>query len=284
MQDKIVLSSSPSDAVAVGPALLGFQPSESVVVVGLCGRRVAFCGRVDLADAQACTRDVLVAMRNSGADAVELVGYSQRPEWAALVLDGLARGPFDGAVIRQHVTDGATAWRCDRGELLDSEPFTPSLPQPERTRADTVAAVTAPRHPADANTVEARTAGASNSQRQGLLTAAMDSDELRPDNAADAAALLDGRDGLAAAVASIVRDPHRAYRNLLVMRQHCADAHLPGVLALLTLACWAAGHGPAVVEALTQLDALTPGSRTVALLSELTCSNPADWLRDNATA
>ena len=164
--------------MAVGPALLGFQPSESVVVVGLCGRRVAFCGRVDLADAQACTRDVLVAMRNSGADAVELVGYSQRAEWAALVLDGLARGPFDGAVIRQHVTDGATAWRCDRGELLDSEPFTPSLPQPECTRADTVAAVTAPRHPADANTVEARTAGASNSQRQGLLTAAMDSDEL----------------------------------------------------------------------------------------------------------
>ena len=165
MQDKIVLSSSPSDAVAVGPALLGFQPSESVVVVGLCGRRVAFCGRVDLADAQACTRDVLVAMRNSGADAVELVGYSQRPEWAALVLDGLARGPFDGAVIRQHVTDGATAWRCDRGELLDSEPFTPSLPQPECTRADTVAAVTAPRHPADAHTVAARTAGARRASR-----------------------------------------------------------------------------------------------------------------------
>ena len=239
MQDKIVLSSSPSDAVAVGPALLGFQPSESVVVVGLCGRRVAFCGRVDLADAQACTRDVLVAMRNSGADAVELVGYSQRPEWAALVLDGLARGPFDGAVIRQHITDGATAWRCDQGALLDSEPFTPSLPQPERTRADTVAAVTVARQPADAHTVESRTAAVSNSQRQRLLTDAIDSDELHPDDAAAAAALLDGRDGLAAAVASIVGDPDKAYRNLLVLRQLCAAAHLPGGRAILTVAAWA---------------------------------------------
>lgn len=277
----LVLTSSPSDAVSLPPALLEFQPVESVVMIGFLGRTVQFCGRIDLGDALSNTGDVLAAMSHCNADGLELIGYSADPHAAAAVLSELATGPFDGSVLRQHVTDGATAWRCDGGQLLDAEPFTPNpqLPQPERTRSDVVAEINEPRHGADSATISAWLDSVGFDQQQATLLACIISDPaLHPDSAARAAAVIDTPQGLRTVTDAIADDPDKARSHLLTMRRHCADEHLPGVLALLAVACWASSHGAEAADAVEQLAAAAPGAPMLHLISGLLCSSPAEWL------
>src|SRR5262245_18285028 len=44
---------APADVLATIPFLVGFHPTDSVVVLGMCGRRLTFTARADLPDADA---------------------------------------------------------------------------------------------------------------------------------------------------------------------------------------------------------------------------------------
>jgi hypothetical protein len=64
----------PADLLAVIPYLLGFHPTDSLVVIGLQEGRIAFCFRADLADPPATDR--IVAMLSAQSlTGVILVGY-----------------------------------------------------------------------------------------------------------------------------------------------------------------------------------------------------------------
>jgi hypothetical protein len=73
---------SPADLIALTPYLLGFHPADSVVVVGLRGRRVAFAARRDLPDPAGSgppvprlAPEIVGLVARQSVDAVALLGY-----------------------------------------------------------------------------------------------------------------------------------------------------------------------------------------------------------------
>src|SRR5438132_11915615 len=86
--------SGPAQLIEAVPYLLGFAPTESVVIIGLAANRVSVVGRVDLVDgedaANAVVRQIL-----GHSDAAAMVVYTERavPEWisqpSAAVRDAL---------------------------------------------------------------------------------------------------------------------------------------------------------------------------------------------------
>ncbi len=112
----------PADIVAIIPYLLGFDPVESVVVVGLEGTRKRFgpCFRLDLvdpdnADAQVAYIATLVA--HLGCAEVILVAFSDLPERADPVVRGVCeRMRLDGVAVHEALrADGSRWWSytCD---------------------------------------------------------------------------------------------------------------------------------------------------------------------------
>lgn len=89
----VVKVSGPSDLIAAVPHLLGFVPSESVVILGLAGRkgRITFTMRLDLVDDE---HDELVAAHLAGRLANERVD-------AAAVFVFTAEPPRDGWLPRR---------------------------------------------------------------------------------------------------------------------------------------------------------------------------------------
>ncbi len=112
----------PADIVAIIPYLLGFDPVESLVVVGLEGTRKRFgpCFRLDLAvaedvDAQVAYIATLVA--HLGFGEVILVAFSDLPEHADPVVRGVCeRMRRDGVGVHEALrADGSRWWSytCD---------------------------------------------------------------------------------------------------------------------------------------------------------------------------
>lgn len=269
-----LLSASSAAVISAASEMLEFQPVESLVVVGLTGRTVAFCARIDLSYAEEAAGDVLAALNNCDGDGVQLLAYSQRPEWAASILHTMATGALDGAVIAQHVTDDTTAWRCDGGELLNAETITTPTDKP--TRDDVVAEVSAPRQPIPPAIAAGRIARFNQMECAAVLAAALEG-VYSPEQAAEASAILSRPEHLNDTLDSIVLDPHSAYRALCDMRRWCADEHLPETLAALTVAAWASGHGAQTTDVLEELVTLVGASPITGMLRNLVCTNPSQW-------
>lgn len=70
---------SPADLIAATPFLLGFHPTDSVVVVGFTGRQLAFAARCDLPGPgdppAAMAREILDVVARQHADSVAVIGY-----------------------------------------------------------------------------------------------------------------------------------------------------------------------------------------------------------------
>ncbi|NMO54452.1 DUF4192 domain-containing protein [Actinoplanes sp. TBRC 11911] len=76
--DCTIIVRSPAELLAVTPYLLGFHPSDSLVVVGLSpGHQVVFCGRFDLDPpvSPADAADMAAVVGRQPADALAVVGY-----------------------------------------------------------------------------------------------------------------------------------------------------------------------------------------------------------------
>jgi hypothetical protein len=87
---------SPADLIAVTPYLLGFHPTDSVVVIALRGRAVAFAARGDLpghrAPVRGVAREIVTTVARQAADAVAVLGYGP-----AATADPLLRAVRDTA-------------------------------------------------------------------------------------------------------------------------------------------------------------------------------------------
>lgn len=77
--------SSPSDLIAAVPYLIGFTPAESVVLVGLSGKRVVVTIRIDISDGES---GLITAMGLAVAkvEQVLLIAYTEQtlPQWLAM--------------------------------------------------------------------------------------------------------------------------------------------------------------------------------------------------------
>ena len=92
---------TPEDVLAAVPVLLGFEPSDSVVMLTFGGRET-FHARVDLpppTEVDECIRLLLEPALAHGVTQVLFVVYTERPRYGARVLDRLTEA-FDGEGIR----------------------------------------------------------------------------------------------------------------------------------------------------------------------------------------
>lgn len=127
---------STGDLIAAVPYLLGFHPTDSIVVVAMRGRRVVFTARADLpgassppggAPSSAATdvAEYLVSVvERQGVQAVTIVGYGV-PEMVTPVIDAL-RSAFAGAgrevLDALRVTDGRYwSYLCGNPECCPPE-------------------------------------------------------------------------------------------------------------------------------------------------------------------
>lgn len=138
----------PSDVVTIIPYLLGFDPTDSVVVVALEGPRERFgpCFRLDLAvpgDAaqQACAIDGLVA--RLGCETVLVVAFCDDAGRAAPVVRGArARLAERGVAVKEALRADGTRWwsyACDNA-LCCSPDGTPYDAKASRVAAEAVVA------------------------------------------------------------------------------------------------------------------------------------------------
>ncbi len=77
--------SSPSDLITAVPYLLGFTPAESVVLVGLSGKRIAVTIRIDISDGEAgLTQAMGIAFEK--VEQVLLIAYTESPlpQWLTM--------------------------------------------------------------------------------------------------------------------------------------------------------------------------------------------------------
>lgn len=108
MTTETIRVSDDRDVLAVIPALLGFQPSRSLIVVLLTGGRVAVTGRLDLAQARepGSQRALEAMLRRTHADSAILVAYD----------DELSTGTAD---LLQHWVDELPTTAATVGIDLD---------------------------------------------------------------------------------------------------------------------------------------------------------------------
>jgi hypothetical protein len=125
----VVRASGMSEFLSIVPYLLGFTPSESIVILGLSDRRVVLTARVDIDPSDMAQAGLLVAKRS---DAMIVVVYTEQPVPAWLGLP-----PCDDALL---VTGGR--WRS----LLRDDPPDGGKPIPDVSPAQAalVAAGVAP--------------------------------------------------------------------------------------------------------------------------------------------
>ncbi|MBA2774701.1 MAG: DUF4192 domain-containing protein [Nocardioidaceae bacterium] len=186
---------SPSDIVAIIPYLLGFDPVESVVVIGLEGPRRRFgpCFRLDLVDepcdvtAQVDYIETLV--RHLTLQTVLLVAFSSRPEQADPVMDGVC------AILRDRQVEVHEALRADGQRWWSYACDRPGCCTPEGTRYDASTSRVA---------AEAVLAGMPRLPSRDALRKQFDPDTDRQPAVQDALGALVGRPPRAAQIADLI--------------------------------------------------------------------------------
>ncbi len=103
----------PADVLSVVPYLLGFHPSESLVMVLLRKRQIELTARIDLA--AAAETDQLIAQltfiaRQHQAEGLIFIGYSEEPDQANAVLDVVVDGLAEFGVVDALYADGERWW------------------------------------------------------------------------------------------------------------------------------------------------------------------------------
>jgi hypothetical protein len=120
---------SPADLIAATPYLLGFHPTDSLVVVAFQGRKVAFAARLDLPGPEAppsgaIAREILDLVSRKDADAVAMIGYGPagdvEPLFHAVRDDAGRRDLYVKDLLR---VDGGRWWSyiCEDPECCPSE-------------------------------------------------------------------------------------------------------------------------------------------------------------------
>ena len=284
---------SPEDVLAAVPVLLGFEPTDSVVMLTFGGRET-FHARVDLPPPTEVDDSIALLLEPAqvhGVTQVLFVVYSERPRYGARVLDRLAGAFQDEGILVAHAlrADGR-CWYAGTGAgtpydvgshpfrvqaVLDGHVITGSRDD-LAARLRTVAGVVAVAHelsrvpPYDGTEVVAATWLALGSGRFGE---------------ADLAGVLQGirdpgvRD---AAWGSISREEAAAHVALWTDAVQRSPEHLVGgPAAVLGLAAWLAGNGALAWCAVDRCVEVDPDNTLAELVGELLSRAvpPSSWER-----
>lgn len=265
--------------------MLGFHPSDSCVVMGLSGRTVSFCARLDLDWFVHHFDQVADQIINASAHVPEcrfvVIGYGD-PDAASLAVAELVAVVGEQRVLEAMVTDGRTTWLFTSDlEPQEIECSTSALEaqavyEGVRICADREEAV-APveRHeplPADeVASAEALVTSLSPADAMDLLAELVESDEpLSPTEACTLAVLLEDEDRVAAVLSRLsILTAEVMWLNLLAARTVAPAASEDNVVALLGMASWLNGQGAAQSSCMEQLARSNPQHTVGGLLNRL---------------
>lgn len=284
---------TPDDVLAAVPVLLGFEPSDSVVMLTFGGRET-FHARVDLPPPRAADEAVELLLGPALAHGVEqvlLVVYTDRPRRAAVVLERLCTA-FEEAGIGI-----VTSLRADgRRWYAGGGPGTPydAAAHPFRARA-VVDGQVVNRSRAELAARLGPSAGVAAVAAEVDRVPAYDVTEvaatawraLEAGRFADAdlaGVLLGIRDPAVrdAAWAALTRDDAAAYVTLWTDAVQRSPAHLVGgPAAVLALAAWLAGHGALAWCAVDRCVEADPDNSLARLVGDLLAGAvpPSSWSR-----
>lgn len=285
---------SRNDVLALPSAMLGFTPHESLVMVHMLGKHVEFCSRVDL-DAlrldPGALADQMVAANSSRPDGHWLLLlYTGMPLAHTLAVEEFAL--LTGRVSGIFATDGLTSWEVLDGELLDGEPYDPSVSlvaaeavwrgksiAPSRDEMVAVLGVWDPCPDAvqGAREVVWRLGP---DERLELLRTLVEGQTPVGSDLTVVGALLGEEECFAEMMAQLCTAIAPARVELfLAVRQVAPVEALANVTALLTIACWLAGEGALTTECLIELETMQPGhpiARMVQTMQQLAIP-PSRW-------
>lgn len=240
--------SGPADLISAIPYLMGFHPTESVVLVGLNGQQVAVTARLDLDAGAQPVHDTLATLAAS-ADSVVAVVYTEQPapRW-------LTELPVLDAVL---VT--GEGWRS----LLCDDPT--CCPPQLRPLPDPASPIAAQAVLAGLGTVPNREQLEA-SLRPGPVTATAEqlAAALAPIARRDAAWIeLDSHTGDSAAL-------ERRAAHYLDLARHCTqDTRAAACWFLYAWAQWRLGNGARANIALDHAERAEPGYHAAALLASV---------------
>ncbi|HRA04429.1 MAG TPA: DUF4192 family protein [Arachnia sp.] len=274
-----------ADLLAMPSVLLGFHPTNSCVVMGLCGATVAFCARLevdwfvhhfdDVAD------QIINASSQVEACRFVIIGYGD-PDLAGLAVTELASVVGEARVIDALVTDGRSTWALDADleahviESTSSSLEAQAVYQGIRIcgdRGEAVAPVElhnpAPRQEVEA--AEALVSAMSPEEGMDVLEQLAESPvQLNPREACLLSVLLEDEDHLGALLARLSMDTaDRMWPHLVSARQAATPQSEANILALLGIASWLSGRGAAQTSCLEQLARIHPGHELGRLLARV---------------
>lgn len=289
-----ITAKSITDLVSVPRIMLGFDPTESIVVLGINGTRVEFCARMDI-DHVETGRDDLADQINSATTrgnigAVVAMGFSTDTARAAASMGPLIDA-LDATAMECLAISPTHWWNVIGGAVVgDATPHstTTSLPSLQAvvagvnvalTREAAVAAVQGPKR-TDANYSDLM----EHSGRAAALVADMTAKdqaatavelaaaqkELNTAEGALLAALMNTKEGADAVMEALTIDMAAIYRPRLAdARRSTPATRAGGVLAVLGMTCWLDGEGAQAAECLSQLDVFAPDHSIGVILRSL---------------
>lgn len=118
MSTTTIRLSTPADIIGSVPYLLGFTPTESIVVLALAGNRLVVTCRIDIEDIYKpeAVEPITSAMRNVSATDVVIVGYSVNEELVELATLRAMGVLTDDVVLRDRITVTDDRWYNMYGE------------------------------------------------------------------------------------------------------------------------------------------------------------------------
>ncbi|GAB3623916.1 hypothetical protein GCM10027418_20000 [Mariniluteicoccus endophyticus] len=139
MKPTVVRAGDPAELLSLIPYIVGVEPAESLVVLGLSGTRVVATARVDLDDCLFRADQVAAAALGQGADSVILAVYAASRDGIDDLLDLFASMlPLELSISEAFLVRDSRYWCMVPGcECADGIAFDPST---TRTAADAVLA------------------------------------------------------------------------------------------------------------------------------------------------
>lgn len=303
MTETILRATSPADLLAVPAYMLGFRPSESLVVLALAEKRVKFAARLDLVLDPAQLRHVATQVQQAcsatGDGSVVLIGFSCDAVLAWQSVHDLSAA-LDADVAEALVTTGTHYWQvgtqpprpCDATPHDDASSAVAVRAVYEGisihgSRAEAVAAVQPPpahEVPGIAERLDDAFAGTldlAEDERSALLQQHIESETpLGPHEAAELACLLQDPELACEVLVHLDRDVAVGFRARLVeARRAVTEDFAPTVLGLLGIACWLAGEGAQQTDCIEQLARLEATHPLLRLLEAIHAGGvpPSAW-------
>lgn len=276
-----ITAKSVADLISIPRIMLGFDPAESVVVLGITGTRVEFCARMDV-DHVENGRDAVAAQINNAttrANICEVVamGFSADPAEVATTMAPLIEA-LDAVVIECLAVSPTHWWNVIGDGLVgdaaayDAKTTTPSLQAVvagevvQEDRSAAVAAVQGPRRSDEdyaalvaLHTTASKEVAAMTEQQHNEAAAELvnRTDALTDTEGARLTALMNTAEGAGDVLNSMTLANADTYRARLAEARRITPAPVAaGVVALLGMACWLSGEGAQFADCLTQLERL----------------------------